>query len=276
MKPDVVAPGSALTLANDDWETQADWDTLLNGCSFATPHVAGLMAQQLEAGNRLGLSTNPLVVKSTIMNSATKVLDKQSNAWAPGAATYVNGLFSTSQPIDTHSGTGQVDGALLAMQYLAGEQLPGGVDAIGWDLNSISNGQFIDYLINSNLNFGTKLSATLTWNRHVGRFDNGNGVIDAADTFFVEQQLSNLNLQVLKNGELVAQSVSTVDNVEHLFLDVDRTAQYSLRVLGAGVAVGSEQFSLAWFGTAVPEPASVFLTLIAACGLIASHRRRTS
>jgi hypothetical protein len=276
MKPDVVAPGSALTLANDDWETQADWDTLLNGCSFATPHVAGLMAQQLEAGNRLGMSTNPLVVKSTIMNSANKVLDKQSNAWAPGTASLVGGVFSTTQPIDTHSGAGQIDGALLSMQYLAGEQLPGAVESIGWDLNSIGNGQFVDYLIDPNLNFGTKLSATLTWNRHVGRTENGINGIDAADTFFLERPLSNLNLQVLKDGELFAQSISTIDNVEHLFLDIDRTSQYSLRVLGAGVTGGSEQYSLAWFGTAVPEPASLVLTLVAAFGLLASHRQRAT
>ena len=32
MKPDVVAPGTLLTLANDDWEgAAADWDTNLSG-----------------------------------------------------------------------------------------------------------------------------------------------------------------------------------------------------------------------------------------------------
>ncbi|MCI0332647.1 MAG: S8 family serine peptidase [Planctomycetes bacterium] len=259
MKPDVVAPGSALTLANDDWETQADWDANLSGCSFAAPHVAGLMAQQLEAGNRLGLSTDPLVVKATIMNGAEKVLDKQGLPWQPNSATNFGGLYSTSQPLDLHSGAGQVDGALLSTQYLAGEMAPGLVDPIGWDLSTVGSGQFVDYAIDPKLNFGTKLSATLTWNRHVGRTDNGNNIVDAGDTFFVAQSLSNLNLQLLKDGNLIAQSISGVDNVEHLYFDIDQSAQYTLRVLGTNVFGGPEKFALAWFGTAVPEPGSFAL-----------------
>ena len=66
-----------------------DWDVGLNGCSFATPHVAGLMAQQIDAGNRLGLSTDPLVVKATIMNSASKIPDKQNNPWEPASSSRI-------------------------------------------------------------------------------------------------------------------------------------------------------------------------------------------
>jgi len=273
MKPDVVAPGSALTLANDLWETQADWDNGLNGCSFATPHVAGLMAQQLEAGAFYGLSTDPLVVKATIMNSASKVLDKQGNAWEPASSNNMLGVFSTAQPLDSHSGAGQVDGLALAAQYLAGEKSPGLVDPIGWDLHSVGAGQFVDYVIDPNLLFGTTLSATLTWYRHVGRNDNGNGLVDAGDSFFTTQALSNLSLQVLQDGNLIAQSVSTVDNVEHLYFDVDRSAQYKLRVFGTNVFGGSEQFALAWFGTAVPEPGCFGLILVGMMGFASMGRR---
>ena len=273
MKPDVVAPGSALTLANDLWETQADWETTspsgspLNGCSFATPHVAGLMAQQIEAGNRLGLSTDPLVVKSTIMNSASKVPDKQGNGWEPASSNNLLGVFSTAQPLDSHSGAGQVDGLALAAQYLSGEKSPGVVDPIGWDLHSVGAGQFVDYEIDPNLLFGTTLSATLTWYRHVGRTDNGNGLVDAGDSFFTTQALSNLSLQVLQGDTLIAQSVSTVDNVEHLYFDIDRSAQYKLRVFGTSVFGGSEQFALAWFGTAVPEPGYLGLIMVGVVGI---------
>jgi hypothetical protein len=270
MKPDVVAPGTFLTLANDDWEgAAADWDFNLSGCSFATPLVAGMMAQQLEAGSSSGLSTNPLVVKATMMNSASKVHNKFDLPWAPASSGLSNGVLSSVAPLDTHSGTGQIDGQRLSQQYLAGEIAAGLVESIGWDLNTISNSGFVDYAIDPRLLAGTSLSATLTWNRHVGRSDDGNGFVDANDVFFTLVSLSNLDLQIFEDGALVAESVSRLDNVEHLYLPINRTAQYTLRVVGANVTSASEEFALAWYGTAVPEPGSVILSLLAIAAVVA-------
>ena len=266
MKPDVVAPGTLLTLANDDWEGAApDWDANLNGTSFATPHVAGLVAQMLEGGSQHGLSTDPLVVKTTIMNSASKsVLDRDFNAWEPASMQNLAGVQTTGHPLDPHSGAGQIDGARLATQYLAGEMAPGIVAGIGWDLNSVASGGWVDYLIDPQLVLGTTLDATLSWYRHVGRTDNGNGLVDGNDSFFVTQALSNLDLQILRNGSPIAASVSVVDNVEHLRFAIDEQAQYTIRVLGTTVYGGSEQFAVAWYGAAVPEPGSWALGLIGA------------
>lgn len=281
MKPDVVAPGTLLTLANDDWETpgQPQWETnhsgiLLSGTSFATGHVTGMAAQQLEAGKSRGWSTDPLVVKATMLNSASKsVLDRDFNPWEQTSVAYPSGVYTTAHPLDTHSGAGQIDGLALANQYLAGEIGPGLVHDVGWDLNSIAHGQSIDYVINPNLLLGTSLTATLTWHRHVGRTDNGNGIIDAFDTFTQLMPLNNLDLQVLRNGVLVAQSISTVDNVEHLYIPIDLAAQYTLRVWGVNVAGGAEPFALAWQGVAVPEPATIVLALLVTAGFCLSPRR---
>jgi hypothetical protein len=276
MKPDIVAPGTLLTMANDDWELpgQPLWDTNFNGTSFSTPHVAGLMAQQLEAGATYGLSTDPLVVKATILNSASKtVLDRNFNPWEPANMTNIAGVATTSHPLDTDSGVGQIDGAALAVQYLAGEKSPELVSAIGWDENALANGQFIDYSIDGNLIVGSSLTATLTWYRHVGRTDGGVlGQIDAGDSFFLSQSVSDLDLQILRNGALIAESTSNVDNVEHLRWNVDQAAQYTLRVRGLNVFGGSERFALAWYGAAVPEPASWMLLLMAGAA-IGSGRR---
>ena len=173
----------------------------------------------------------------------------------------------------THSGAGQIDGLALAAQYLAGEMGPGSVDAIGWDMHAIGDNQFIDYTIDPNLISGSTLTATLTWYRHVGRTDRSlgsstpNGIIDQYDTFFVQQTLSDLDLQILQNGTLIAESTSDVDNVEHLHWSIDQSAEYTLRVLGANVFGGSEQFALAWFGTPVPEPACWMMSALAGIGL---------
>ncbi len=159
------------------------------------------MAQQLEAGATHGLSTDPLVVKATIMNSSDKsVLDKQGHAWAPGqagSATNDRRRLHRDAAARRRFGAGQIDGLALAKQYLAGEMGPGSVDPIGWDLNSLTAGQFVDYAIDPNLVLGSSLTATLTWYRHVGRTDNGNGIIDAGDSFYQTQTLSDLDLQIL-------------------------------------------------------------------------------
>lgn len=277
MKPDVVAPGTSLTLANDDWEGPGapDWDTNVSGASFATGHVSGLMAQQINAGNDLGLSTSPLVVKATILNSADKqVLDKSGNPWEPAGTSLPGSLPSTAQPLDPHSGAGQIDGAALASQYLAGEQGPTSANPIGWDLSDINGGESIDYTIHRQLEAGSLLTTTLTWFRRVTRTDNGDGIINASDSF-TPSPLSNLNLQILRNGELLTQSVSTKDNVEHLHFLVPEQGKYTLRVVGQSVTSASEQYALAWWSTPiVPEPSSLTLALLASLGLLARRRRR--
>jgi subtilisin family serine protease len=276
MKPDLVAPRTGFVVPRHDWEgATPDWLDLpdaSNGCSLAVPMVGGMIAQQIEGGRLHGLSTDPLVVKATLMNSAAKVRDKNNNAWQPHTASLANEVFTTTRPLDDHSGAGQIDGAALAEQYLAGEFAPGLVSPVGWDLHSVGAGQFLDYAIGPQLLTGSMLTTTLTWHRHVGRTDNGNGIVDVGDSFFLIRALTNLDLQIFRNGELFAQSMSPVDNVEHLNLLLDTTANYTLRVLNIGSF--AEQFALAWHGVGVPAPEPATWVLAISAALTMGRRRR--
>jgi hypothetical protein len=281
-KPDLVAPGRSITTANTNWETQADFVDW-GGCSFATPHVAGMLAQQIEYGTARSLLTDPLVLKATMLNSAEKVRRLDGSDWRQ-VASLVNGVWEVTQPLDNQLGAGQIDGLALFRQYRAGRHAPGDVPLIGWDYNMITgvtsgSTNTRDYTIDiPRASPDTLLTATLAWNRHVVRTDNGNGVIDASDTFTLgaaNDALDNLDLSLLVDGNLVAISKSTVDNVEHLHWQLSQAGAYTLRVsrLAVNNSGNGEAYALAWY--VVPEPSSLALAL-AGLAAIAINLRRTS
>ncbi len=251
-KPDLVAPGNAITTLSDDWELlPGDADDYRNqsGCSFATPHVTGMLAQQLEYGAAHGLSVSPLVLRSTMLNSAEKVFDRLGQPWQPNASFLDGDVWSITQPLDNESGAGQIDGATLADQYLAGQFPPGDVPSIGWDLNTVVVDTFADYRLPDSLSAGSRVAATLTWARHVRRFDlNGNQIVDAADAFIASEALDNLDLALLCDGVPVVISESLVDNLEHLFWRIAQEGDYTLRVSRQIVenSGDDEIYSLAW------------------------------
>lgn len=272
-KPDLVAPGTNITMANDDWETQNDWNTA-SGTSFAAPHVAGLLAQQLDYGMSNGLSINPLVTKATMLNSAQKnVLDKSGDAWAPGASSMPGGVLTVTSPLNYDMGAGQVDGIALYEQYAPGEQGPGNVDEQAWDLGTVTDGNFVDYVIKDDVLAGVQFTATLNWFRHISRVDGGTiGELDAGDSFSLESAVDNLDLQVLLDGVLIAESVSTVDNIEHLSFTTATEGEYTIRVQGTDLFGGSsEDFGLAWSTSTVPEPGSLVVMTLG--GLLFTRRR---
>lgn len=273
-KPDIAAPGDQVTTANDDWETQSDFN-VWSGTSFAAPNMAGILAAQMEYGMTHSLSIDPLVLKATTMNSAEKIQDRNGAAWQPGFFNTTGGMLTAIRPLNDSAGVGQVDGLKLFQQYSPGEKPPGPVEPIGWDLGSISNADTTDYILGELLP-GSSLTATLAWYRHVGWTDNnGNQRIDSADAFGLTEALENLNLSIFRDGSLIARSVSSVANLEHLYLTGLLAGFYTVQVSRVTGVAGSEEFALAWFGTPVPEPLSTTL----ACGvvlLLSRQRRRAA
>lgn len=120
-KPDMVAPGTSIATANNNYPT----GPLVNhwtGTSFAAPQAAGLAAQMIDYGRANGLSTDTRVLRAVMMNSADKVLDANGTPWTPASPL----------SLDAQQGTGRLDAVNAAHQYLAGQFGPGTVSNEGW------------------------------------------------------------------------------------------------------------------------------------------------
>jgi len=230
-KPDIVAPGSLLELPTlgGGWSEGS-------GTSFATPLVAGGAALLIGMGRDRGMDVDALVVKSVLMNSADKLA-----GWSHTSTT----------PLDVNLGAGQMNLESAFHQYAAGQQGPGTVETIGWDHGTILGGMDNVYDIDLNLPAGSLLTATLVWNREAAA-----STTDIQTAIYTASPLVNLDLLLFPLDDPaapVASSVSTVDNVEHLFLPVPSHGRYVLGVRSAsGTLVDPLSYGLAW-NVVVPE-----------------------
>ena len=230
-KPDIVAPGSVMELPalGNGWSVGS-------GTSFAAPLVAGGATLLIDMGLDLGLDVDAKVIKSVLMNSADKLAGWNHTATAP---------------LDPDFGAGAMNLESAFYQYDAGEQETGTVDPIGWDHATLQGTMSNTYEIGANIPSGVELSATLVWNRDVST-----DVEDIENAVYSAAVLENLDLFLYDTSDLatpVASSISTVDNVEHLFLSTPTSGQYLLEVRSAnGMIAAPISYSLAW-AVDVPE-----------------------
>ena len=248
MKPDIVAPGASITSARAVWETGSDFNNH-SGCSFATPHVTGVLAQLVDKGRHLGQSTSPQVLKAVLLSGAEKSFHVDGTAWQPFQAFDSDGVWEATSPLDQQAGAGLVDAAATARIYLAGEQGAGDVSSIGWDENIVVRRQ--DYQFDLDVIGSATITTTLTWLRHVVRTDDGDGEVDSDDQFtlgLADDGLDNLDLELLADGVPVARSRSTVDNVEHLHWEITQSGRYTLQVQRVDVDNDGldEPYAIAW------------------------------
>lgn len=221
--------------------------------SISTPMVSGSAALLMQAALRGdgGGDTNSAfdmrTIKALLLNGAVK-----PSGWTNGATT----------PLDARHGAGVVNvlnaykqlaggkqGSIVSNQVSVGGAHPptgvAGTVAVlsGWDFatNTSSSSPPRDainhYYFNlSNVVAGAKFTATATlvWNRQ-----------------FNKTAINNLNLFLYNctNSNLVASSVSAVDNVEHLYLTNLAQGRYDLQVWkagGASIVSAAEPYALAW------------------------------
>lgn len=253
-------------------DVDKDWATV-SGTSFSGPLVAGAGALLQQWGAHTGMDTSSETMRAVMVNSVNKVdgalgmsrtiVDREDQDWLSSEA-----YLSESIPLDDQMGAGQLDVSRALLQYNAGEQGPGDVENIGWDKElALTEGETIDYHLTASLLAGDFISATLAWDRPYFYVDGGiTGVYEPALDGAAGLPLDNLDLYLMLNGETdteqaVWSSVSTVDNLEHLFWQVPTAGDYKLRVVFTEDTTffpgfeSTPDFSLAWWA-GVPEPAS--------------------
>ncbi|MDB6027093.1 MAG: hypothetical protein JWM68_3316 [Verrucomicrobiales bacterium] len=234
-KPDLTAPGGAT--------------------SFSTPYVAGAAAVLVQAANRgdgganVSAASDLRAIKALLLNGAVKPSNWTNTATHPLDLRYGAGILNVFNSWKQLSG-GKQTFAETTSHVSGGVHPPGSstnnvASLVGWDFNSITNfkvqGNYQDrihhYYFNVPANGGNSfaLTATLVWNRAAGK----SSIEDL-----------NLFLYSATSGSLVGSSISTVDNVEHLFLPKLPTGRYDLQVMKSASGVTSlndtETYALAF------------------------------
>ncbi|MBK8478783.1 MAG: hypothetical protein IPL39_21615 [Opitutaceae bacterium] len=215
-KPDIVAP------------TQYT--------SGGTPTVAGcagLIIAKAKLDPALAFARDPRAVKALLLAGATK---EPIPTWS----------HTPTQPLDAHFGAGQVNIAHSYHMLLGGRQAAGTAWAPldGWDkaITSSSSRYFVEVPVGQ----VATLSAALVWHRII---------TPNANWSTLTPSLADLNLRLATAtasfgvGTTVAESRSTIENVEHLYETSLPAGRYVIEVTGpSGTAYG-----IAWRTTLVPN-----------------------
>jgi hypothetical protein len=273
-KPDILG-GFAIDCVtpSSGWRTGFPVVEGYEGNSFAGPFVTGAAAQMIGYAKKHNLNRDHRLLKALLMNSGVPCLDDNGAPWSN----------SPTVPMDYQQGTGILNMQRVYGMYSAGQQRTGRAAVPGYDFATVygtnatgvtlgsSNG-VVSYLLGSPASGTADLDVTLAWDRHTYWMDvNGNGRIDAGDTFYVNTQTdaqSVLNLVLYSNGVVAAQSISSIDTIQHLHLTNLTAGIYQLNVERQYVptAGNSEPYGLAWYSS-VPwtnVPPAISLTGVSA------------
>jgi hypothetical protein len=302
---DIASPGTDLTAAYYGGTTGGNNPTLVGspngpvgapnfytfsvaGTSFASPIVAGGAALlDSTSYNTPALAANAAsrdarVIKAVLLNSADKI-----PGWTNGQTAHPNGNggVQTVQSLDYNSGAGALNLTKGYSQYVtagtrdvagtpSGNQGP--VSPVGWDFGQVASGVDNIYPINQPLLGGTLLTVTLDWFRE--------RAFNVAQQTLSEIAQADLDLIIrdTTTGNLISESISGVNNTEHLYFTLPRTSMYQIEVNFFGTifdfsgSYASEQYGLAWSATAVPEPASAVLLAVGLVVFAGRKQRRFS
>ena len=288
----IVAPGGGIIMPTTPTGPNGDRVATNSGTSFAAPHVAATIARLIEAAasNQFpnapaSQAQDPRVIKAALLNSATKLPDWTQGAVLNGSLT--GGVTRVTQPLDKSQGAGLLNANGAYLQLAAGRWAPRYVNDIdtgnlaaltGWDFANVKLSMTNVYQLTSQA-AGT-VSITLDWYRDVGATVAGTNSVNG---------LANLDLYLFSSGDAafsvltnLAMSVSSVDNLEHLYFTNLPAAYYEFGVNYAnynaapgGTNLTLVTYGVAWSFTAVPEPSTLLLAALGMSVVWRLRRRRT-
>lgn len=221
--------------------------------SFSTPQVAGAAAVLLEAGLRGdgGNDTNSAAqiqtLKALLLNGAVKPASWTNSISSPLDTRYGAGVLNLFNSYQQLAGGKHAAVELTSVNLLAPHPPGANPSSIvawsGWSFATLSSTPSKDRihhhyftLTNALNNAAFTVTATLVWNRQQGQTS-----LNDLDLFLYDCATSNL----------IAQSISGVDNVEHIYTNVP-PGRYDLQVLkyggnaGNGNVISNEDYALAW------------------------------
>lgn len=252
-KPDLVVPADATEIFPS------------NSVAIA----AAASALLVQTAN--GISANAQraeTIKSVLMTGATT---EQFDGLAMPWTRVNNGTFV--EPLDRRFGAGQLN-ILNSYRILTfpqqGPSNNSTVNKFGWDYNTanpnVTNRYFIDITSTSTA------SITAVWMREITATQP-----TPESNFVFTPSLAHINIRLFtaigfNEGTLVDESVSPIDNVQHLLDRGLAPGRYEIEVT-TDVA---ENYALSWdFRTAVPEPGTILLTVVGLAGAtMYGYRRR--
>jgi hypothetical protein len=211
----------------------------------------------------------------SLLGMQRTVLDEDGNNWLQSEAHDDSSELGGFIPLDDQMGTGHLNANRAMQQYISGEYDSDGADVphIGWDYGQTTgtNDRNV-YAFAQPLQAGSYISITVAWDRHVvfqtdtaplNQFNVGDIFQPSATPSHLPEnndQINDLDLYLLPKGAIntgaaVAQSVSTVDTVDHIFFQIPTTGEYEFWVdQHDQEAFGANQdYAVAWwYGLAPP------------------------
>lgn len=245
--------GSSVGPTVDNGRCKPDLTAPAGATSFSTPQVAGAAAVLLQAGLRgdgggdTNNASDSRTLKALLLNGAVKPANWTNATTSPLDARYGAGVLNVFNSYRQLAGGKHP--AIEQTTVSPGAAHPPGSATTdipvwsGWDFTTSSSSRTSDTIKHYYFNLTNAAgdspftaTATLVWNRQNGQ----SGINDL-----------NLYLYDTATDALVAESISGVDNVEHLYLETLPPGRYDLQVLKRGGSspqrlTSGEDYALAW------------------------------